>query len=451
LKPISIAHKKNWLLLSHAFNMDGRAASLTITDKMPYLLEAGIQPVVLSAITGLKDERFPHQQFLAWGPSAFRFDFRHWIANKYGRGFIYKLLTRTVSILLAPLIAIEKLFLGYSSQWSWALPAFIRGLVLIRQGKVDVIYSIGSAWSAHLAGVWLKRATGLPLISEVHDPLVIRKDPSDQGFKAPKNRDARFRHYLESQLCRYSDYVWWFTEGALHYAKVRNPNLNTPGNALGFVVMPGANPPGTVHQSKIHQYGGHLNLCHFGSLANDRSLSIILRAANTLFAKYPEARQHLRIHAYGAPLDKLSLDAIAKYGYSDVLIAHGRLERDLRSGKSGREQVAQKMQEADVLILLHGNDEWCAEYIPSKFYDYLWSGRPIWGITHRNLQLDQMLLDRQSYLSADGDDQGIAMALERILLDWKKKQLIEPSWNPVGVDQAVNSILSHIAYEKVAS
>ena len=174
--------------------MDGRAASLTITDKIPYFLEAGVKPIVFSAITGLKDERFPHKQFLAWGPAAFRFDFRHWIANQYGRGFIYKLLTRTVSILLAPFIGIEKLLLGYSSQWSWALPAFVRGYLLIRSGKVDVIYSIGSAWSAHLAGVWLKRATGLPLISEVHDPLVIRKNPNDQGFEKPKNRDARFRH-----------------------------------------------------------------------------------------------------------------------------------------------------------------------------------------------------------------------------------------------------------------
>ena len=66
---------QRWLLISHAFNMDGRAASLTITDKIPYLLEAGIKPVVLSGITGTKDDRFPHQQFLAWGPSAFRFDF----------------------------------------------------------------------------------------------------------------------------------------------------------------------------------------------------------------------------------------------------------------------------------------------------------------------------------------------------------------------------------------
>jgi hypothetical protein len=102
------------------------------------------------------------------------------------------------------------------------------------------------------------------------------------------------------------------------------------------------------------------------------------------------------------------------------------------------------MQEADVLILLHGDDEWCAEYIPSKFYDYLWAGRPIWGITHRNPQLDQMLLDRKSYLSTAGGEGDIPMALERIWLDWQKKQLIEPLWNPVGVDQAVATILSHV-------
>ena len=424
--------------------MDGRAASLTITDKIPYFLDAGVEPIVLSAITGLKDNRFPHFQYIAWGPSGFRFDFRHWIANKYSRGWFYKLTTRTVSILLAPLIAIEKLCLGYSSQWSWSLPAFFHGYKLIRAGKVDVVFSVGSAWSAHLAGIWLKKATGIKLISEVHDPLVIRKDPNDQGFERPKNRDACFRHYLENQLTRFSDKVWWFTDGALHYAKVRNPNLNTPKNAHGFVVTPGAQPPGSLSNNRAHQYTDKLNLCHFGSLANDRSLSTILRALIPLFQKYPEARDLIRVHAYGAPLDSLSVDAIEKFGFSDVLLAHGRLEIDPLTGKSGRQRVAEKMQEADVLILLHGNDEWCAEYIPSKFYDYLWTGRPIWGITHRNPQLDQMLLDRGAYLSAEGDSEGIAMGLERIWLDWQAKQLIEPIWKPIGVDQAVSTILTHM-------
>ena len=424
--------------------MDGRASSQTITDKIPYFLEAGIKPVIFSAITGIKDERFPHKQFLAWGPAAFRFDFRHWIANQYGRGFLYKLLTRTVSILLAPLIGLEKLCLGYSSQWSWAMPAFMHGWRLIRKGKVDLIFSTGGAWSAHLAGLWLKKVTGLPWIAEIHDPLVIRKSPNDQGFEKPKNRDAQFRQYLEKQICKHADLVWWFTDGALHYAKVRNSNLNTKANAHGFMVLPGAKPPGGLEMTQVHGYSDKLNLCHFGSLANDRSLSTILNALATLLKKYPQAREYIRVHAYGAPLDSLTVEAIKQFNFQGVLLGHGRLEKDPVTGMSGRERVVAKMQAADVLILLHGNDEWCAEYIPSKFYEYLWAGRPIWGITHRNPQLDQMLEERGAYLSHEGDLEGISMALERIWLDWQQKCLMIPVGVPIGVDQAAYKILSEI-------
>ena len=424
--------------------MDGRASSLTITDKIPYLLDAGIKPHVFSAITGIKDNRFPHKQFLAWGPAAFRFDFRHWIANQYGRGWFYKISTGLVSLLLAPFIALEKFFLGYSSQWSWAMPAYVHGLSLIRAGKVDVIYSTGGAWSAHLAGLWLKKKTVLPWIVEIHDPLVIRQSPTDPGFDKPKNRDAQFRQYLEKKICKYADLAWWFTDGALHYAKVRNPNLNTTNNAHGFVLMPGAEPPGGLDANQAHSYTKQLNLCHFGSLANDRSLSTILNALVPLLSKYPEAREYIRVHAYGAPLDSLTLEALKSLKFDDLLLAHGRLEKDSVTGRSGRERVVERMQAADVLILLHGNDEWCAEYIPSKLYDYLWTGRPIWGITHRNPQLDQMLLDRGAYLSPQSDPEDVALALERIWLDWKNQQLIEPKWLPVGVDQAAYRILSEV-------
>ncbi|SNX29041.1 hypothetical protein SAMN06295945_1404 [Polynucleobacter meluiroseus] len=439
---------KRWLILSHGFNMDGRAASQTITDKIPYLLEAGIKPTVFSAITGIKDRRFPHQQFLAWGPAAFRFDFRHWIANQYGRGIFYKVTTGLVSLFLAPFIALEKLCLGYSSQWSWAMPAFVNGLKLIKNQEIDVIYSTGGAWSAHLAGLWLKKKTGLPWIAEIHDPLVIRHHPQDQGFDKPSNRDAQFRKYLERQICKYADDVWWFTDGALHYARTRNPVLNTLGGARGFMVLPGAEPPGGLYAAKPHTYSDKLNLCHFGSLANNRSLSTILNALTPLLKKYPEARQFMRVHAYGAPLDSLTIAAQSSFGFEEVLIAHGRLEKDPLTGKSGREQVLERMQAADVLILLHGDEEWCAEYIPSKFYEYLWTGRPIWAITHRNDQLDKMLQERGAYLSAEGDTNSVAKALEAIWLDWQSKQLIEPKWLPIGVDQAVKQILNDIDFNQ---
>jgi glycosyltransferase involved in cell wall biosynthesis len=352
--------------------------------------------------------------------------------------------TTSVSILLAPFIAIEKTLLGFSSQWSWVFPAFFHGRKLIKAGEVDVVFSVGSAWSAHLAGVWLKKATGIKLISEVHDPMVIRKDENDQGIAKPKNRDAAFRHYLEAQLTQHSNLVWWFTEGALHHAAVRNPNLNTPGNAHGFMVLPGAEPPGGLSAGQRHVYTEYLNVCHFGSLAKDRSLSTILKAFIPLFQKYPEARNHLRLHAYGAPLDSLTLDALNKWQFEDVLIAHGRLEKDPITGKLGRERVVEKMQKADVLLLMLGHEEWCNEYIPSKFYEYLWAGRPIWGISHRNPQLDHMLLERGSYICSDGSEEEIAHMLEAIWLDWRKQQLIKPIWKPIGVDQAVATILNAV-------
>jgi hypothetical protein len=420
--------------------MDGRAASQTITDKIPFLLKAGIDLHVLSAITGIQDQRFPHKQLIAWGPSAFRFDFRHWVSNRYGRGLIYKLLTPLVSIVLAPMIAIEKWILGYSSQWSWSLPAYFYGYSLIRKDKVNLIYTTAGAWSAHLAGLWLKRVTGLPWLAEIHDPMVIRSSLEDEGLIKPKNRDARMRYWLEAQICKNADVAWWFTDGAMHYARLRNPNLDGPNNAQSMMVIPGANPP-LVNQAK-HAYSNTLNICHFGSLAEDRTLSQILDVLPSFFQKNPEAQEVIKIHAYGSQLDSFSKRCIQKFNLEKNVLSHGRLEKDPKTGLSGREQIAIKMMEADVLILLHGTTPWCAEYIPSKFYEYLWIPRPIWGLTYANLQLNGLLEDSGSYISNSTDPISIQAQLERIWVNWKNQKLVEPTFKPISVEDAVQQILN---------
>jgi glycosyltransferase involved in cell wall biosynthesis len=440
--------KTRWLILSHAFNMDGRAASQTITDKIPYFLDAGIEPTVFSSITGIQDTRFVHQQFLAWGPAAFRFDFRHWFANQYGRGLAYKVVTTAVSILLAPFIVLERMLLGLSSQWSWAMPAYLHGRRLIQNKKVDLVYSTAGAWSAQLAALWLKKRTGVFWMAEIHDPLVIRSNPDDLGFGVPNNRDARFRKWLEAQICKYADVVWWFTDGALHYATLRNPNLNQPGNATGLMVIPGAEPLGNVEAVQLskqniqpHTYGNHLVISHFGSLAKNRSISMILNCLPAFFQRFPEARSVIKVHVYGAKIDSLTADAIRQHGFADVVVEHGRIEKDPVTGKSGRERIAERMQASDVLLLLHGDDEWCAEYIPSKMYEYFWMGRPIWAITHRNPQMNAFLRERNAYISAANDAQSIGENIEQIWLDWKNKNLRQLRFEPIGVRQAVNTIL----------
>jgi hypothetical protein len=49
------------------------------------------------------------------------------------------------------------------------------------------------------------------------------------------------------------------------------------------------------------------------------------------------------------------------------------------------------MRQVDLLLLLHGTDAFCEEYIPSKLYEYLWTQRPVLALTWRNPMLDRIL------------------------------------------------------------
>jgi hypothetical protein len=102
------------------------------------------------------------------------------------------------------------------------------------------------------------------------------------------------------------------------------------------------------------------------------------------------------------------------------------------------------MRQVDILLLLHGDYEWCAEYIPSKTYDYFLSSRPIWGITNRNPQLDQILLSRNSYISHTLDQESILVTLRQIWQDWQQQKLPYQLFNPVSPKDAVEAIIERL-------
>src|SRR5512143_3907104 len=105
---MSDGNKQVWLILSHGFNMDGRAASQTITDKIPHLINLGVEPVVVSAITGRKDRAVEHHQVLPAMPVALRFDLRHYLKQRISSRFFYRIAMLLISALLLPFIVLEK-------------------------------------------------------------------------------------------------------------------------------------------------------------------------------------------------------------------------------------------------------------------------------------------------------------------------------------------------------
>lgn len=402
--------KPAWLILSHGYNMDGRAASQTITDKIPHLLALGMEPIVVSAITGRKDSVVEHHQVLPAGPVALRFDLRHYLKQRIASRSAYRLAMTAISLLLLPFILVEKLFVRIETHWSWAVTAFFSGSRIIRRRSPVLVYSTGGAYAAHLAGYWLKLRFGLPWIAEIHDPMIF------PGLSKSRMR-MRFSAWLEGKICEHADLVWWFTEEALARARARHPQLGERGHCI----IPGADRP--EFERSPYRRGEHLVIGHFGSLAETRNLEIFLQGLRRALEKHPQWAGDIRLHLYGGGIDPVSARALRDFPQPAMIEQFGRLETDPQSGESGRERVLKRMNAADCLLLLHGTVPFCEEYIPSKMYEYLWTQRPILALVWRNPQMERMLRDLGHWAVRADDAEAVASALEQLHARWTKDEL----------------------------
>ncbi len=420
--------KQKWLIVSNAFNMDGRAVSQTITDKIPHLLKLGVEPIVLSAFTGKKDKKIEHHQVFPPTPVGLRFDLRHFLRQRLRNRLLYRLLSGLCSLLLLPFYALEKAFIRQDSQWSWFISAYLAGIYIIKKRHPVLIYSTGGPNSAHFASYILARSYDLPWIAEIHDPMVAHNRPT-------KTQRERFAYWLEERICGHADVVWWFTEEALSRAKTRHPELGNRGHCL----IPGAEPPPPIPAP--YKRGKELVVGHFGLLAKTRNLEIFLAALKRVIDRDSGRKEVFRLHIYGGKTDTVSARAIEEFPYKETISEHGRIEYDPETGKSGREQVLMLMRQVDCLLLLHGNDDYCEEYIPSKMYEYFFAGRPILALIWHNAQIKQMLEDMGHRAVQSNDVEAISEALDELYLRWTRDGLpsVEKS-SPYTAEAAVKTL-----------
>ncbi len=428
MKPSTPPHTENWFILAHCFNMDGRAASQTITDRLPFLMAAGIRPVVLSAPTGDRDDRFPHFQVFSPAPSGMLFELRHIIKKKTASRVSEKLLKALLTLVCLPFLIIEKLLIQLDSQWSWCLSATLWGIFIARRYRPEIIYSTAGPPSTHAAGYFLHRLLKRPWLAELHDPLIYDDE-------RPRWHNYWFRRWIEKATLANAAAVVYFTEKALESASRRHP---IRGAAL--ILRPGSEKPdlGTLAYTR----GPRLRFGHFGSLAEDRNLACIVEALHTILHNRPGLHDKLRLDVYGAQPDPVTLAALEQFPLGDVFCPHGRLEFDAGTGKSGRQQVLEAMRCSDVLLLMHGRDSDSLEYIPSKLYEYLLMDRPILGFAARGSELETLLTRAGHALVDEGDPAAVQAALLTLIQTWETDGLPDVAYrSPFTVNRAVEKLL----------
>jgi glycosyltransferase involved in cell wall biosynthesis len=188
----------------------------------------------------------------------------------------------------------------------------------------------------------------------------------------------------------------------------------------------------------------YMSFSHFGSLSNTRSLLPFLSALDNFLKKYPERLVECSVDIYGSDLDDLSKEYLKGGHLHSLMKVHGRLEFDPNSGMSGRDQIFKKMHESDFLLLIHGDTDWCSEYIPSKVYEYFYANRPILAVTHLNQELDQIILDRNGYVAKANDLNSIELAISNAYEDWRINKKYQPLYPPFNVTDCVEKIIDRV-------
>ena len=383
----------SWIIFSYFSNIDGKASSQHIDDRIPHLASLGVKPFIVSSICGDQARGVAHYRVPSIAPSGVRFELRY-IKRKN------KILRCAAVPLLAailPLYLIEKAIINLESQWSWFPLAFLRGLLLHRRFHFERIYSTGGPASAHFAAGLLARCAKIPWIAELQDPIVFK------DWTRSKTA-LRINSWLERFILARASSVVFLTEGARETAVCRT----AADAAKTHVIYPGANAAG--EPQTIYRKENFCRFAHFGSFGGSRNPQTFMEGLQTVLDQKPDLIEKVRFDFYGT-MDSLSSKLIAMFKYRQVVTDFGKVSRL---------DAQRAMRKSDALVLIQNLDDISYETIPSKVYEYLQADRPILGLVYKNPDLNKILLE-QGHFAAEADSPAeISARISQILERWDR-------------------------------
>lgn len=386
---------EKWLIFSYAANLDGMAASQHLDDRLPHFQSQGITPILLSGVCGVASPGVDHLRIPSMAPSGIRFESRYWWRRRVTSKPLRSVLSFLTLWPVLILYVIEKIFLNLESQWSWFILASWRGKRICHEQEISVIYSTGGSASAHVAASKVARSTGIPWMAEFQDPLV-------HPAMGRNRRSVQLYERVERLVAMEATRVVFLTEEAR-----RRFDKRTGGVGKCCVIYPGSNPrplaPGP------HQRAARCRFAHAGTLAGSRNLRGFLAGLELVLKRHPEWKEQIEVRLYGH-MDGGMRTMVQEFPFANIVHDFGRLPRL---------EALQAMGQCDVLLLVQNAEDVSRETIPSKVYEYLFAGRPVFGLIYDNPELRGLLVQHGHLAREMGDSEGVRDDIEYMVEQWR--------------------------------
>jgi len=252
----------------------------------------------------------------------------------------------------------------------WLPFAVIKGLMLVKHEKVDIIYTTSPPYTGQMVGYLIKKFTGLPWIADFRDPWTQNMDSFDEK-RGWRNRLAEL---MERSVLTTADKIITTTEPMRQNFLDKYPMLDKNK----FIVITNGFDEDDFRDIERGQTANRFIITHTGMLYGTRSAQSFIQAIAELIKEDEQITRELSVNFVGN-VGKETLQAIEKYGLGNVVRVFDCIPY---------KQTLQHQVNSSVLLLINHPGRIGQTQIPSKLFEYFRISKPILALVPSGASAD---------------------------------------------------------------
>jgi hypothetical protein len=285
----------------------------------------------------------------------------------------------------------------------WVIKAVGAGFIALKKDKYDFLLSRVAPQYGHLPALIVSRLTRIPWIAHWSDPLPVKKAPPPYGKGINAQVSLFLNMYSQAVFC-HADWHTFPCERLMKYYWLMAPELKKKSSVIPHIAL----KKFCIANDEDKDI---FTLCHTGSIAH-RDLAVFFEGLKR-FIKETKPAKKIEGIFIGDPVNEIRLRVQAA-GVSDIVLVEA---------PKTYEETQSRAASSSVLLVIEAT---CEEgiFFPSKFVDFIQTGRPILALSPKTGTLSDILNKNDGGIAVDNRSvDEVLFALNKFYRAWEKKTL----------------------------
>jgi len=238
----------------------------------------------------------------------------------------------------------------------WGFTALLKALQIMKNQKVDLIFTSSPPQSIHLIGYALKKLTGIPWVADFRDQWTL-----NPLYAPPSNLIHRIDTMFERNICLACDRVIHVTYSDRAYLSQK---YHVPEDKI--ITITNGYDKEDFHQSFPVKESDQFVLAHFGNIygGREKTLENLLKGIELALEKSKSLSEKIRVRFYG------------NMENSSISLHNPKIKKIMTVQKFvPHREAVRKMLESNLLLLVLSSEDHHA--LTAKLFEYLAAARPI--------------------------------------------------------------------------